>query len=831
MSTIVVVVSVVVALVVLVALAIWVFLRWLRRHETSARHRTGPRTVAELVELRGVEGKDVPAAIAPEVVPAAAEAVEEPEPPAPAAVPAAARPRPPVNPEGADTPWARGARMTGDPDGPGEPWADAEQPAQAKSRSWVPGVITGAAGATGLAAVAAHQTDGAEGEPAAEGSAADEALSKESAADGPATEEPAAGTVADGGEPAAEESAPAEEPAGNVAGGEPADAGETADSESMAGDSASAGSASDESAEGASAPEPIAEESSAAGASPAGGEDAAPEEPVASGPSAGVVGLSAAAGLAGVAGVALHGAQSVGEPEGDQAATDDQRADAWLPADDADTTDNPAGRTEAEQAEEVAGFGEGAAAGSGAGGPVEEEVVTEATDTPTDDGETEHDTAADVITEGAEAAPTPVPAVAEGSAEGSVADPAGPIDVESAAQPVEAGEPAAAADGQPAASEQHGGAALTVAGLAAAAAGGVAVAGLAGRSHERQADEPGEDGDEAATSLDSTDREPALPVAAAAEAPSPAAGADPAAGSEDGPVQEGGAVAASDVVDDPAEDDPSVAGPDWADEPAADEPDDDPAYEDEEGAGPTGADLAAVHAESAAEQDRRPRRTPAERAAEHAAVDVALLRTFGVAETGDRPSAAPIVSLSAATAHPAPRDPSGPAMPVFVRVSGRDDEPVEAASVALVDDLGTHVAAAETGPDGKVELTAPGPGTYMVVASAAQHQPGAGAVVVAGGPATVTVPLVRSSSVAGSVWGAEEAVAEAQLVLLQDGEVVEEVQSGGDGGFRIADLTAGTYTLSVTASGFEQLEVALDVPVATDVRQDIDLQASSLVGQ
>jgi len=188
------------------------------------------------------------------------------------------------------------------------------------------------------------------------------------------------------------------------------------------------------------------------------------------------------------------------------------------------------------------------------------------------------------------------------------------------------------------------------------------------------------------------------------------------------------------------------------------------------------------------------------------------------------------VSLSAAAPQPAPRGPAGPATPVHVTVLGRDDAPVEGAAVALVDDRGVQVAAAETAANGRVVLTAHGSGTFMVVASAQQHQPGAVAATVGDGAAEVTVPLVRSSSVAGSVWGADQAIADAQVSLLQDGELVEETQSGGDGGFRVPDLTAGTYALSVTAPGFEQLVVSLEVPVATDVRRDLDLQPSTLVG-
>jgi hypothetical protein len=430
-----------------------------------------------------------------------------------------------------------------------------------------------------------------------------------------------------------------------------------------------------------------------------------------------------------------------------------------------------------------------------------------------------------------------------------------PVEAEGAPPTPDAGEPAEGSAAEPA-TEVPDASGRSSGWLAGAAVGAAGAAGLAAAVVHRSSGDAGQAGNSDATagpavaeaggaliapvgqepvmdeSADGADNEGAgddvdedEAVGDSAPAATAAAGAPP-----------GGRPGESAV--DPAEDDPSVAGAEWSadsvDGGAGADLDDDPAYEAEEDAavagGPTGADLAAVHAETAAEEDRRPRRTPAERAAEHAAVDVALLRTFGVAETGDRPGAAPIVSLSAAAPHQAPRVPAGPATPVLVTVLGRDDAPVAGAAAALVDDRGAQVAAAETAADGRVELTAPGPGTYMVVASAGQHQPGAVAATVTAGPAQVTVPLVRSSSVAGSVWGADEAISGAQVSLLQDGELVEETESGGDGGFRIPDLTAGAYELSVTASGFEQRVVPLEVPAAADVRHDVDLQPSTLVG-
>ncbi len=83
MSTFTTVVLILAILVVLIAVAIWLFLRWMRGHGSAARHRSGPRTVAELVEMRGAEGKDAPSAVMAE--PSAAPAEETAAVPEPAA--------------------------------------------------------------------------------------------------------------------------------------------------------------------------------------------------------------------------------------------------------------------------------------------------------------------------------------------------------------------------------------------------------------------------------------------------------------------------------------------------------------------------------------------------------------------------------------------------------------------------------------------------------------------------------------------------------------------------------------------------------------------------
>ena len=239
----------------------------------------------------------------------------------------------------------------------------------------------------------------------------------------------------------------------------------------------------------------------------------------------------------------------------------------------------------------------------------------------------------------------------------------------------------------------------------------------------------------------------------------------------------------------------------------------------------------ASEAETDFVRKRRPRQTPEERAAEHADVDEALLRTFGVLEPAHRPDAGPVVALTGAGQQAMPlREHTGPPAPVAVAVLGRDDAPVEAASTALVDDQGAQVDSGTTGADGCAELTAPEPGTYMVVVSAPDHQPGAVAVTVSDGPANVTVPLQRSASIAGTVRAEGAALAGALVVLAQDGEAVEETETAADGGFRIAELLAGAYTLTVTAPGFERAVVPLDVPAGADVHQDVELRPTSAAG-
>lgn len=234
-------------------------------------------------------------------------------------------------------------------------------------------------------------------------------------------------------------------------------------------------------------------------------------------------------------------------------------------------------------------------------------------------------------------------------------------------------------------------------------------------------------------------------------------------------------------------------------------------------------------AEDASEEPRRSRQTPDEKAAEQAAADLALLRTFGFADPAARPDSTPVVAMEHPEEPEAPVE-AGAAQPVQYRVIRRDGTVVGGATVTLLDDRGGDVAAGAADAEGRGEVLAPAPGGYVLVSTAAGHQPGAVAITVAG-PATETdVLIARSASVSGSAHGANGPIADARVTLVQDGEAVDAVDTDAEGTYRIGDIGAGEYGLSVTAPGYEPVAALLEVAEEADVRHDVALEPVRVAG-
>jgi len=229
------------------------------------------------------------------------------------------------------------------------------------------------------------------------------------------------------------------------------------------------------------------------------------------------------------------------------------------------------------------------------------------------------------------------------------------------------------------------------------------------------------------------------------------------------------------------------------------------------------------------------RADPASRAAEHAAVDLSLLRTLGFADPNPRPGAAPVVELGPPTPHvpmapvpplPEPDEPVPPATVRF-RTAGRDGAPVAGATVRLLDDQGHDLATAAAGDDGRGELVAPRPGDYVVIATASGHQP-AVTTVRAGDGGEATLVLASSAALAGVVRDAAgRPLGGANVVLVDEGEVVESTQSAATGDYRVGDLAPGAYTVAVTAAGHTASSATVTVEPGTTVTHDVALQPST----
>jgi Carboxypeptidase regulatory-like domain len=237
---------------------------------------------------------------------------------------------------------------------------------------------------------------------------------------------------------------------------------------------------------------------------------------------------------------------------------------------------------------------------------------------------------------------------------------------------------------------------------------------------------------------------------------------------------------------------------------------------------PSGARSAAGSGDAAAAT--RSRQAATERAAEQAAADLALLRTFGFADPSLRPDTAPVVSLvNQHEPAPEPLVP-GVSQPVRFRAVRRGGAPAGRVAVTLLDDRGRIVAEDVAGVDGRGEVLAPASGTFVLVCTAPGHQPGATAITVIDGSIDTEVLLVRSASLSGSVHGEDGPIAGARVTLVQDGEIVDSVDTGPDAEYRIEDLAGGEYGLSVVAAGCEPIAILLEVPDEADMRHDVDLE-------
>lgn len=174
--------------------------------------------------------------------------------------------------------------------------------------------------------------------------------------------------------------------------------------------------------------------------------------------------------------------------------------------------------------------------------------------------------------------------------------------------------------------------------------------------------------------------------------------------------------------------------------------------------------------------------------------------------------------------------PTGGAGAVHGRVRRADGTGIAGAALTLIDSAGRQIGRDVSGSDGEYRMPAPESGSYVLIASAGAHQPQASVVAVNGSPITMDVVLSGTSSLAGlvTVAGKGTPVSGAIVTLADDhGDVVGARATDANGGYLFDELVAGTFTLVVSAEGYQPVATGVTVPGTGQHRQDLALVGGS----
>jgi EmrB/QacA subfamily drug resistance transporter len=170
--------------------------------------------------------------------------------------------------------------------------------------------------------------------------------------------------------------------------------------------------------------------------------------------------------------------------------------------------------------------------------------------------------------------------------------------------------------------------------------------------------------------------------------------------------------------------------------------------------------------------------------------------------------------------------------PVYGHVHQAGGAPLGGATVTLIDPAGRQAGRDSTGPDGSYRISAPGEGTYTLIAMANGHRPHASAVRVGGQAVEIDMLLAGASRLAGTVRAAETGSPLAGVtVTLADlrGEVVAAATTGEAGRYLIDDLAPGRYTLAMSASSRQPTALQVVVADGEETTQDAELRSGARV--
>ncbi|MFJ8791915.1 MFS transporter [Streptomyces sp. NPDC102462] len=217
--------------------------------------------------------------------------------------------------------------------------------------------------------------------------------------------------------------------------------------------------------------------------------------------------------------------------------------------------------------------------------------------------------------------------------------------------------------------------------------------------------------------------------------------------------------------------------------------------------------------------------------------------TVQAAATGDvpqpparpGPEATRTPGPEAVSAEPAGTVPAGHGergIPVRGRVRGADGAPVAGAAVTLIALEGRQLGRVVARPDGAYALTAPGEGTYVLIASAAGRRPRATSLVVGADPTAYDILLSGGGGLTGVVRSADSGAPVAgAVVVVTDvrGDVLATAHTDTLGEFGVAGLVPGTVTLAVNSPEHRPLALPVDLADTGDTRVELELRPGAYV--
>ncbi|MGW2706194.1 MFS transporter [Streptomyces sp. NPDC001340] len=201
-----------------------------------------------------------------------------------------------------------------------------------------------------------------------------------------------------------------------------------------------------------------------------------------------------------------------------------------------------------------------------------------------------------------------------------------------------------------------------------------------------------------------------------------------------------------------------------------------------------------------------------------------------VVDPQDGTEATPTDQFTAVATLPAPDEPASGGTPVHGFVRGAESAPVPQAAVTLISLGGRQLGRAVAQADGSYGLSAPGTGSYVLIASADGYQPQASTIVVGEEPLSYDILLSGTSGLSGVVRAAGSALpVKDAMVIVTDvrGDLLATAASGEQGEFAFTELVPGVVTVAVNAAGFRPRALPVEIGATGVTRIELDLDAGA----